>query len=324
MSLFERLKLADRLFGRSNQEEEAEELTNQALVDQLEQAFRAVAKRESFDNRLIYDCSYLILMRREDYNRMEVRLPQLAEGIVRRFYHVIKEKKQEFPHYNPISNYWYFQFVGKEAIQGEGGIAKGKVEVISAPVAIKQEWGDFLQENLVSSRPISVSLNGKHSKYSKFDMNLDFLNGVDVLDRGKIRIRFHPSLDFDARRDQSEDNGSKVEGALARLTFEQHKSKKTFNMTLPELSVGLASQPNESSTNSRLNIYEPSSLDPNHFKIKYEASGRLFYIALFSEARVNEIKLPLSPDQDHLIWHRLKQHSKILCGLFQIEFEALK
>ncbi|MCH5719141.1 hypothetical protein [Niabella hibiscisoli] len=76
-----------------DEEEEEKRLTNQVLVNQVVESFKETIERESFNKRMMYDCSYLILMRPEDYHHAELRLAGITEGILDEFYGHINEKK---------------------------------------------------------------------------------------------------------------------------------------------------------------------------------------------------------------------------------------
>ena len=280
-------------------------------------------ERESFDDRLMYDCSFLILMRPEDYYRVEVRLPQIIEGIVSRFYKIINKKKSIYTHYQPLGNYWHFHFCPQETDLDNKEITEGKIQIISTPTSLKQDWGETLDNNLLTSSLISVSVNGKHSKYSKYDLNMDSLGSVDIIEKGRMRIKFNPELVF-KKEDLNKNEEPKL-NAFAILSFEQNKTKKSYNMIHSVVNVGMAKESNEGSTSTRLNIWMPDSdLQRDHFRIKYDEATRIFYIAIFAPARVNEEKISESVDKENPVWHRLKQKSSILCDLFQISFEALK
>ena len=77
------------------------------------------------------------------------------------------------------------------------------------------------------------------------------------------------------------------------------------------------------STATLLCINEPTgSLQKEHIMIKYEEAARMFYIALFADAFVNEQKLELSRSGENPIWHPLRNESIIVCGIFQLDFKA--
>ena len=310
-----------QLFGADSSNVDG--LSNQSLVNQIEKNFIQVMERESFDDRLMYDCSFLILMRPEDYYRVEVRLPQIIEGIVSRFYKIINKKKSIYTHYQPLGNYWHFHFYPQETDLDNKEITEGKIQIISTPTSLKQDWGETLDNNLLTSSLISVSVNGKHSKYSKYDLNMDSLGSVDIIEKGRMRIKFNPELVF-KKEDLNKNEEPKL-NAFAILSFEQNKTKKSYNMIHSVVNVGMAKESNEGSTSTRLNIWMPDSdLQRDHFRIKYDEATRIFYIAIFAPARVNEEKISESVDKENPVWHRLKQKSSILCDLFQISFEALK
>lgn len=298
-------------------------LSNQLLISQLEKAFVEVMNRESFDDQLMYDCSFLILMRPEDYHRSELRLPRIVEGIVRRFYKIIEKKRTRYANYQPMGNYWYFHFCPQENGPDKKEIPEGKVHIVSTPTTLKQDWGEVLDQNLISSGLISVSLNGKHSKFSKYDLNMDALGGIDILEKGKLRLKFNPELVFSSG-DFAKDE-PKETNALGVLSFEQNHTRKSYNIISDQVDVGMAAGPTELSSTARLNIFEPDgNLQREHFRIRYDKNTKIFYIALFGPARVNEERLSESVDKSNPVWHRLKQRSAILCGMFQVNFEALK
>lgn len=310
------------VFG-SDSDVASEGLSNQSLVNQLEANFIKVMNRDSYDDQLLYDCSFLVLMRPDDYHRVEVRLPQIVEGVVRRFYAIINKKKNKYSNYQPLGNYWHFHFCPQENDLEKTEIEEGKIIIISTATSLKQEWGETLDNNQLTSSLMSVSINGKTSKYSKYDLNMDALGSVDILAKGRMRLKFNPELIF--KSDDIENNKEPKIDAFAILSFEQNKTKKSYNMIRNTIDIGMATDSKEVSTTGRLNIWEPDApLLRNHFRIKYDEGTRIFYIALFAPARINEEKLSESVDSENPVWHRLKQKSSILCGLFQINFEALK
>uniref|UniRef100_UPI0039A74186 hypothetical protein n=1 Tax=Ornithobacterium rhinotracheale TaxID=28251 RepID=UPI0039A74186 len=300
-----------------------ENLTNQELINQIADNFESVMNRESFDSHLIYDCSFLIMMRPEDYYRIEMRLPLIVEGLVNRFYKIIARKKSNYSEYKPLGNYWHFHFCPQEQGIENKEIPYGKVEIISTPTSIKQDWGETLDSDLISSSLISVSVNGKHSKYSKFDLNFNNISNVDILEKGRMRVRFNENLIFDKSDLNKKDD---IENqTLAKLSYELKGKKWEYKMISNQIEVAQSKNENEKSTNKRLSIYCPNNgLEDKHFILKYERSSNQFKIALLAPARVNGEKLMVNSDMNNLDWTTLKQQSKILCGLIQFNFEALK
>ena len=139
-----------------------------------------------------------------------------------------------------------------------------------------------------------------------------------------MRILFNRDLVYNPSTDVKKLE-EKKSGAIAKLCFDMNKKNNCYDMISNNVEIGLANSAAEGSTSARLNIFlQTKDLQRNHFRIKYDDNTRMFSIALFAPARVNEEKLNISTDQSNPVWHRLKQKSSITCGLFQVNFESLK
>ncbi len=301
------------------EEEEEKRLTNQALVDQVVSSFKETIARESFNRRMMYDCSYLILMRPEDYRHAELRLAGITQGILDEFYEYIQLMKNQYPRFEPIGNFWDFQYSPAEHGINNEDIEPGFVQVISAPTSEKS-WAEL------SSEQIKVSISSKHSKYSRYDLNPDTFSNIDILSKGHFRVKFNRELLGNvapapgANTAASEPSGQK--DRLATIQFVLQKQRYSFPMRERQLKITKAI-PGMASTSTLLCIDEPSgSLQKEHIMIKYEEPARAFYIALFADAFVNEQSLQLSRAGENPIWHPLKNDSTIVCGIFQIDFKA--
>ncbi len=301
------------------EEEEEKRLTNQALVDQVVSSFKETIARESFNRRMMYDCSYLILMRPEDYRHAELRLAGITQGILDEFYEYIQLMKNQYPRFEPIGNFWDFQYSPAEQGINNEDIEPGFVQVISAPTSEKS-WAEL------SSEQIKVSISSKHSKYSRYDLNPDTFSNIDILSKGHFRVKFNRELLGNvapapgANTAASEPSGQK--DRLATIQFVLQKQRYSFPMRERQLKITKAI-PGMASTSTLLCIDEPSgSLQKEHIMIKYEEPARAFYIALFADAFVNEQSLQLSRAGENPIWHPLKNDSTIVCGIFQIDFKA--
>ncbi len=301
------------------EEEEDKRLTNQALVDQVVSSFKETIARESFNRRMMYDCSYLILMRPEDYRHAELRLAGITQGILDEFYEYIQLMKNQYPRFEPIGNFWDFQYSPAEHGINNEDIEPGFVQVISAPTSEKS-WAEL------SSEQIKVSISSKHSKYSRYDLNPDTFSNIDILSKGHFRVKFNRELlgtvapAPGASSTAPEPGGQK--DRLATIQFVLQKQRYSFPMRERHLKITKAI-PGMASTSTLLCIDEPSgSLQKEHIMIKYEESARAFYIALFADAFVNEQSLQLSRAGENPVWHPLKNDSTIVCGIFQIDFKA--
>ncbi len=293
-------------------------LTNQALVDQVVASFKETVERESFNRRMMYDCSYLILMRPEDYRHAELRLAGITEGILDEFYDYINEKKSQYPRYDPIGSFWDFQYCPAEKGIDNTEIEPGSVQVISAPTSEKS-WMEL------SSEQIKVSISSKHSKYSKYDLNPNTFANIDILSKGHFRVKFSKDLFTGATGAATAPANTSLtpkKDKLATIQFVINKQRYSFPMREQQLKITRAVE-GLTSTATLLCINEPTgSLQKEHIMIRYDETGRMFYIALFADAFVNEQKLELSRVGEAPVWHPLKSNSDIVCGIFQLDFKA--
>ena len=300
-----------------DEEEEQKKLTNQILVNQVVESFKETIERESFNKRMMYDCSYLILMRPEDYHHAELRLAGITEGILDEFYEYINEKKSQYPRYDPIGSFWDFQYCPAEKGIDNSDIEPGSVQVISAPTSEKS-WMEL------SSEQIKVSVSSKHSKYSKYDLNPNTFSNIDILSKGHFRVKFNKELFAETSAGTSATNTSLTpkKDKLATIQFVINKQRYSFPMREKQLKITKAVE-GLTSTATLLCINEPSgSLQKEHVMIKYEETARMFYVALFADAFVNEQRLELSRIGETPVWHPLKNESTIVCGIFQLDFKA--
>lgn len=300
------------------EEEEEKRLTNQVLVNQVVASFKETIERESFNKRMMYDCSYLILMRPEDYHHAELRLAGITEGILDEFYSHINEMKSQYPRFDPIGSFWDFQYCPAEKGVDNTEIEPGSVQVVSAPTSEKS-WMEL------SSEQIKVSVSSKHSKYSKYDLNPNTFANIDILSKGHFRVKFNKELFASEPNAISAGTNTSVtpkKDKLATIQFVINKQRYSFPMREKQLKITRAVE-GLTSTATLLCINEPSgSLQKEHVMIKYEEAARLFYIALFADAFVNEQKLELSRTGETPVWHPLKNDSTIVCGIFQLDFKA--
>lgn len=313
--MFDKLK---RWLLPDEEEEEEVRLTNQALVDQILVSFKETVERESFNKRMMYDCSYLILMRPEDYKHAELRLAGITEGILDEFYDYIDQRKDQYPRYEPIGSFWDFQYCPAERGVDNSEIEPGTIQVVSTPTSEKS-WSEL------SSEHIKVSVSSKHSKYSKYDLNPTTFANIDILSKGHFRVKFRTAFLGDFTSVQAPAAGSRNSAPpdkLATIQFVLNKQRYSFPMREKQLKITKAID-GMTSTATLLCINEPSgSLQKEHIMIRYEEAARAFYIALFADAFVNEQKLELSRVGENPVWHSLKSVSTIVCGIFQLDFKA--
>lgn len=308
-----------KVFFKDKEIGNANEFTNQYLVDKVAKAFKDVLERDSIEMQMLYDCDFLILLPPEIYSRVELQAPLIAKGMIHRFYEIIKAEKSKYKSYLPLAEAWHIQFIPKDFTDTVAGTDFGtQMDIVSSPVSIK-DWNELTEDEVNK-----VSVNGKHSKYTKWNINEAVLGRVDMLEKGRIRLKFNPNLEVEPQK-EAQKTLPVANGTLAKLLFSEGNKYLSFTMKKAELTVSRAKNDQEVSTESRLIIRTTDhGLKPDHFCIRYNPEARSFSIALYAPARINEKSVALSPVKGKEVWHPLTKESAILCGLTQIDFKALK
>lgn len=303
-------------------------LTNQELVNKVNTCFSEIIARESFNDRMLFDCSFLILMHPDDYTHAELRLPFITDGIVEGFYKIITQKESKYPVVKPLARYWYFQYCPSVRLTAEQPIEPGNIFIISTATVANDDWSPVTTDN-----NYKVSLNGKDSKYSKFDFDVSVLSNVDIIKKGKFRIPIVLNINSNPGKITTKPavpaplpTVTAHNQELAKIYFMEGKKRMSFQMLSMQIEVGKAKSNDEHSTTKKLSVFtNDRDLQQHHFSIRFDEKSRLFYIAVFAPTRVNEELLTVSSSTESPTWQQLKQKSAILCGtLFQFDFEASK
>lgn len=292
------------------------EFTNQYLLDKIEEVFTSILKKDSYDDRLLFDCDYIVVLPPDVYKRMEVNSKIIINDIIKRFYKVIKEKKGT-KEYIPMAKEWCIQFVPRDFKNTEEANTIPLVEVISSPVP--QNWREPKELDFQK-----VSINGKHSSFSNLNINELLLSNVNMLQKGKGCVKFNPNLVIENMTSHLMDNNEAEESEQGFSCIKFHENGESFIFTMKKniLVIGKG-KPNELSTEEYLPIQtEDRGLKPNHLHIKYNEDERGFYIAVIAPTRVNEKSISISPNTHELKWYPLAKTSAILCGRTQFDFEA--
>lgn len=328
MNLKEKLvSIANKIF-QDREDDNGTVFSNQRIVDKVEKAFVKVLEQRSMDDQMLYDCNFMIAVPTEHYDVVSVAAPLIAKTIVKRFYKVIKSNLKKRPNYTPISSYWNFEFIPKEII---GDLEDSGIEIISQ-LTTEESWSDTLSNKDSIGK---ISLNGKHSNYSRWNINPDILKNIDILERGKVRIPFNKDLEFVENSTMPPHHKSQTSvpsqtsnppvDELAKLYFDENGKRMEFPMRRAMIWIGRASSGDDKATYEKLFIQtQDTSLRREHFYIRYEQRENRFYIATFAPTIVNSELMQVSSSKEHLVWIPLKQHSLIECGSYKIEFKALK
>lgn len=328
-------KIKNLFFGKDNDNEWGT-ISNQMIVEKVEKVFTEILKRDSVYERMIFDTDFLILVPPATYERVSLQAPALAKPIINKFYEVIRKQSLKYPDFTPLANYWNLQFAQKEF---GSDIPKKEQIMIISKVTAERDWSETLKSEGAAEK---ISINGKHSKYSNWDINDEILQKIDILERGKVRVRFNKNLVFEDEKPQqpqttptpgvtiptaasgskSSSSGTSQEG-LAHIKFRENDKNMNYTMRENQISIGKAAE-NEKSTLKRLVIRtNESGFEENHLQIRFDPNTRIFYIAVFAPTRVNEQSLQISPISNP-VWHTLTQNASILCGFYSIRFQALK
>lgn len=328
-------KIKNLFFGRDN-DSDMETVSNQLIVEKIEKVFTEILKRDSVYERMIFDTDFLILVPPATYERVSLQAPALAKPIINKFYEVIRKQSIKYPDFTPLANYWNLQFAQKEFSKD---IPKKEQIMIISKVTAERDWSETLKSEGAAEK---VSINGKHSKYSNWDINDEILQKIDILELGKVRVRFNNNLVFEDEKPQAQTQASPIipgtptaansskpssssasQDGLAQIKFRENDRNMNYTMRENQISIGKAAQ-NEKSTHKRLVIHtNDSGFEENHLQIRFDPSSRIFYIAVFAPTRVNEQSLQISPISNP-VWHTLTQNASILCGFYSIRFQALK
>ena len=327
-------KIKNLIFGKNN-DSDWNTISNQQIVEKIEKVFTEILKRDSVYDRMIFDTDFLILVPPATYERVSLQAPALAKPIISKFYEVIRKQTTKYKDYTPLANYWNLQFAQKEF---GVNVPKNEQIIIISKVTAERDWSETLKSEGAAEK---ISINGKHSKYSNWDINDEILQKIDILERGKVRVRFNNSLMFEDEKPRPEkatagnivaptpvaaSKSSTVntpQEGLAQIKFREHDKNMNYIMRENLISIGKASG-NEKSSLKKLVIHNnESGFEENHLQIRFDPATRIFYIAVFAHTRVNEQSLKISPITSP-VWHTLTQNASILCGFYAIKFQALK
>ena len=327
-------KIKNLFFGK-NGDNEWNSISNQQIVEKIEKVFTEIVKRDSVYDRMIFDTDFLILVTPATYELVSLQAPALAKPIISKFYEVIRKQSARYKDYTPLANYWNLQFAQKEF---GSDIPRNEQIIIISKVTAERDWSETLKSDGAAEK---ISINGKHSKYSNWDINDEILQKIDIVERGKVRVRFNKNLHFEDIKPPQEKTpagsivtpsttpGSKSSSAvthqegLAQIKFRENDKNMNYTMRENLISIGKAAG-NEKSTLKKLVIHNnENGFEENHLQIRYDAATRIFYIAVFAPTRVNEHSIQISPITNP-VWHTLTQNASILCGFYSIKFQALK
>lgn len=305
-------------FGEENQ---SERFSNQKLADKVVECFKIRMRDCSLNDSLIYDMNFLILVPSQYFDDVCVHLPILSKSMVREFYKVIEIERVKRPSYAPLTNFWTFRVAPKDI--GELGEEDGIV--IFGQATAEKTWGETFEQDANLG---SVSINGKHSAYSRFNLNQELFSGVDALERGCLRIKFSQELKLEdhgmgGNIPEPKTSTSSPSKEYAQITFNSRNGSRCYLMKQKVLSIGKARDKDDKPSAERLPIQiGDTALFPDHFCLAYNEPSRSLSLALFAPATINGVHHSDVSTPSQTEWILLRQKTDILCGTCHIEILA--
>ena len=328
-----------KMFFGSGNDHDSDSISNQQIVERVAKAFTEIVKRDSVHQRMIFDTDFLILVPPATYERVSLQAPALAKPIINLFYDVILKMSKKYPDYTPLANYWNLQFAQKEF---PSSMPKNEQIMVISKVTAERDWSDTLKSEGVTDK---ISINGKHSKYERWDINDEILKKIDILERGKVRVRFNKNLVFEESQQPQTSANTQViptivnagatsgtttapaskndDAIIAQIKFRENNRNMNYSMRTNHITIGKAVEGEKSSLKKLVINTNESGFVENHLQIRFDPSSRIFHIAVFAPTRINEQNVQISPITAP-VWHTLTQDASILCGFFSIRFQALK
>lgn len=298
-----------------------DKLNIRGFIDQVTNQFK-VDMDEFVGYKVIqFPMVFDILMRQEDFNRLNKAIRGVLPEIVSKFYGIIKEKKNELPDsvVKNANKYWIFSYSASDATPDEAGnmrpielgevITRATLYYADVRTADNNENKD--KESSVSSMSSVSNLKGRIGSLTGTAYNLDILGGGMIHANGKITFDFDSNLGQDIKEINRNRNESNM---LALLTWESDKSDKksssSFKMIENRITI---SGPKDIRNNpSSILKIDDNLVEQDHVQIRYLESENKFQICAFADGvRRNQILVPVSQGQN-ITWVPLLNKSTLI------------
>lgn len=304
-------------------------LNIRGFIDQVTNQFKVDMDKVVGYKVIQFPMVFNILMRQEDYKRLNKAIRGVLPEIISKFYCIIKEKQHELPD-SIVSNankYWVFSYSASDAYQDDAGntIEIKEHEVITQDTLYDTDIrdvrnGNDKEINMVLSSLSSVSsLSGRLGSLSGTAFNLDILGGGRIHANGKITFDFDNSLNQDLKEINKTRNESKV---LAIMTWESDKNN-TFSFKMMEKNISISGPKDIRNNPSSILKVDNILVEQDHVQIRYLESENKFQICAFADGvRLNQILVPLSHGQNITWMSMLKKSTIIIRNHITIRFVA--
>lgn len=276
---------------------QAASLTPDDVFHYILQQFNESIRQLSFANRIIFYHEYIICFNEEDYhdfmgNKKGIFLP-IVQECIKEFYNVLRNLRANGKTVVPSASKWVFRFVSHpDYSRGDQGFI-GKL----LPGAQQKE------ENLrVTFIPRQTGIA------QAFDINPEILKDFTFYSEGYYEMPYQEDLTFDENKIKNTNTAlARFETILPDKAFAGRKLE--YIMKDEEIIVS-----GKEEKRDEANIFRVPSewVNTPHLRIKYDRSGKKFYLASFGEKTLVNEKEVARSHTDHPAWTELPVNSKIM------------
>ena len=276
-------------------------LTPDKVYDYIVEKFNESISELSFANRVVFYHEFIICFNPEDFNEFMHHkkgiFGLIIQESIKKFYSILKEKREQGKTVEPASNKWVFRFVSHpDYPRGDKSFIGKLLPGNSTP--------QKKQENLrVTYIPRQTGIA------ETFDINPDILQGFTFYSEGYYEVPYRENLVLDETKINA---GGKP--ALARLEAiipDKGYTGKKIEYLMKDEEITVSGKEETNNASHFFNI--PSEwVDTPHLQIKYNNTEGKFYLASFGEkTMLNEKQVstskPANPE-----WTELPVNSRIV------------
>lgn len=311
-----------------------DKMTIRGMKKQIIQQFKRDLDLFRGDNIIQFPMVFDLLLRPEDYRRLEKGIPGLLPELISSFYGIlkgIKDREQGTEIVN-VNRYWLFSYGPSDFVEDKDGntipIPDGKV------ISQAALYGEDIR--IVAKEPTQPEQNDnpiltRSSVTSVFSLtdgtafNMDVLGIASLHSNRTISFNFDPQLNTDLKSIMGAKNASKnILALISWLSLNtMERSPKDFQM----LEKNILISGTDDTRDNALGILKIKDgiVKIDHAQIQYDESKGEFQIcAYYNNVRVGEKEVPVSEKQNPR-WIGLPKKCSIVIGnSVTISFNGLK
>lgn len=303
------------LLAPSEENNSKGKLTNQNLINRIEEEFEAKLVNASTYDTVLFPMSFTILLHPDNYDDISPYFASIVQSIVAKFYQTIRKhryyslknkiiricKKESVPlkKVMPMGRNWEF-ILSETDISKIGDFVIGLNNPAFLISATARIYGNINKSQ--SSVSVSIACQNSNPSETK-DINIEALNGINLIGNNHFLIAYNKELEF--KNTDIESNDASVYYGTLQFTRMGHK----YTFFIKDEIVSISS---ENDTRKQRNIFKiPSSnLQNNHVQIKYDKTNNRFFIStIASDTRLNQRIMQQSVGSP--IWIPLQNNSEI-------------